>query len=391
MMRAILTALLLLQGAAATTPRPGAVLGRLQTSTGNPAAAIRVSAVPAPPPNIRPSDGQNYYSATAARTALTDANGRYRLGNLAPGRYFIVATVFGYSTFYPDTTNADDATVVTVGDGSPSEGVDFKVLMPPGGRVSGRVNTPPGAEREIAVLSGLSLDDIIEAPVGADGGFEFGHLPKGSYFLSLFPAPPGMPSRAFTVGESDTRVDLVRPTLRTIRGRIVVPSGPLPYATLGFTTDATYQSARINPDWTFRVQLQPARHTVEVAGLPSGYSLKSARVGIQDVTAGLVVDKEDISDLTLTIAPPAQLPRLRGTIVGVPAASLAGARVELTGRVIGTVEARVQKNGSFEFPALTPGSYDVRVPQVPGTSPSYVVIGWTDTELRLAQREPTKR
>ena len=178
-MRAILTALLLLQGAAATTPRPGAVLGRLQTSTGNPAAAIRVSAVPAPPPNIRPSDGQNYYSATAARTALTDANGRYRLGNLAPGRYFIVATVFGYSTYYPDTTNADDATVVTVG-AAPSEGVDFTVLMPPGGRVSGRVNTPPGNQREIAVLSALSLDDIIEAPVSADGSFEFGHLPKGS-------------------------------------------------------------------------------------------------------------------------------------------------------------------------------------------------------------------
>ena len=389
MLRAILTVLVLLQGAAVTTPRSGVVLGRLQTSTGDPAVAIRVSAVPAPPPNIRPSDGQNYYSATAARTALTDAAGRYRLANLPPGRYFIVATVFGYSTYYPDTTNADDATVVTVG-AAPSEGVDFTVLMPPGGRVTGRVNTP-GPGREIAVLSGLSLDDIIEAPVGADGSFEFGHLPKGSYFLSLFPAPPGMPSRAFTVAEADTRVDLVRPTLRTIRGRVVVPSGPLPYATLGFSTATTYESARINADWTFRVQLQPARHAVEVAGLPSGYSLKSARVGTQDVTNGLVVDQEDISDLTLTIAPPAQLPRLRGTLAGVPAASLADARVELTGRVIGTVEARVQKDGSFEFPALTPGSYEVRVPQVPGTSPSYVVIGWTDTELRLAQRDPTNR
>src|SRR6185369_2043829 len=115
-------------------------------------------------------------------------------------------------------------------------GVDFTVFMPPGGRVSGRVNTPPGNQREIAVLSALSLDDIIEAPVSADGSFEFGHLPKGSYFLSLFPAPPGMPSRAFTVGETDTRVDLVRPTLRTVRGRVMVPTGPLPYSTLGFST-----------------------------------------------------------------------------------------------------------------------------------------------------------
>jgi hypothetical protein len=348
--------------------------------------AIRVYAVVAPAPTVKPSDGQEYYATTApASTALTDANGRYRLTNLAPGRYFIVARVFGYSTFYPDTADPDAATVVTVGAGAPAEGVDFTVLMPPGGRVSGRVNTPPGSEREIAVVSGLALGDLIEAPVGADGSFAVGYLPTGSYRVSLFPNPPGMPSRAFTVGTTDTRVDLVRPTLRTVRGRVVVPAGPLPYSTLGFSTDTSYESARIDADGTFRVQLQPARHTVAVAGLPSGYSLRSVRAGTQDVTNGLVVGAQDIPDVVVTIAVPAQLPRLRGRIAGVPAASLAGARVELTGRVIGTLEARVRQDGSFEFPAVTPGSYQVRVPQVPGTSPSYVVVGWSDNEITLSR------
>ena len=112
-MNAVLALLLLLQ---ATAARPGIVTGQLQTKEGAPAAAIRISALPAPPPNIRPSDGQNYYAATApASTSLSDAQGRYRLANLAPGRYFIVASVFGYPTFYPATTNADGATVVTVG------------------------------------------------------------------------------------------------------------------------------------------------------------------------------------------------------------------------------------------------------------------------------------
>ena len=87
MMNAVLALLLLLQ--AATAARPGVVTGQLQTREGAPAAAIRISALPAPPPNIRPSDGQNYYATTApASTALTDAQGRYRLTNLAPGRYF---------------------------------------------------------------------------------------------------------------------------------------------------------------------------------------------------------------------------------------------------------------------------------------------------------------
>src|SRR4029453_17477736 len=93
---------------AATPARPGVVAGQLQTREGSPAAAIRISALPAPPPNILPSDGQNYYSTTApAGTTLSDAQGRYRLANLAPGRYFIVASVFGYPRFYPAATSAD--------------------------------------------------------------------------------------------------------------------------------------------------------------------------------------------------------------------------------------------------------------------------------------------
>jgi hypothetical protein len=384
-MGAILALLLLLQAATATPLRPGVVVGRLQTKEGAPAAAIRISALPAPPPNIRPSDGQNYYSTTVpASTALTDAQGHYRLANLAPGRYFILATIFGYSTFYPATTSADGAIVVTVGADAPVEAVDFTVLMPPGGRISGRVDTPPGNAQERAVLSGLELGELLETPVGADGGFAFGHLPKGAYLLSLFPTPPGMPSHAFTVGETDARVDLVRPVLRTISGRVVVPVGPLPYMLLGFTTDTSYVTAPINADGTFHVQLQSSRHAIVTAGMPSAYSLGSVRLGAQDVTNGLVVGAGDIAGLVVTIAPPPRLPRLRGTIVGVPAARLAGARVELTGRVIGALEAPVQQN-VFEFHALPPGTYRVRVPQVPDATPSYVVVDWTDTDLLLSR------
>jgi hypothetical protein len=97
--------------------------------------------------------------------------------------------------------------VVNVGAAAPAEGIDFTVLMPPGGRISGRVDTPPVNAQERAVLSGLELADLIEVPVAADGSFTFGHLPKGNYLVSLFPAPPGMPSRAFTVGETDARID----------------------------------------------------------------------------------------------------------------------------------------------------------------------------------------
>lgn len=388
MMHAVFALMFLfqLQGAAPAATRPGVVLGRLQTPDGGPAVAIRISAVPAPPPNIRPSDGQNYYSATApASTALTDANGRYRLIDLAPGRYFIIARVFGYSTYYPDTTSPDTATVVTVGGAAPVDAVDFTVLMPPGGRISGRVDPPPVNPQEKAVLSGLELAELLEAPVGPDGSFTFGHLPKGSYLLSLFPAPPGMPSRAFMLGETDARIDLVRPALRTVRGRVVVPAGPIPYTLLSFFTDTSHETVHLDAGGAFRVQLQPARHAISADGLPSGYSLASVRRGTQDVTSGLVVGADDVSDLVVTLSAPPRLPRLRGTIVGLPPAIRADVRVELTGQVIGMLETRVRQDGSFELPAVMPGTYQIRVPQMPGTTPSYVVVGWEDTDVRLSR------
>jgi hypothetical protein len=379
-----LASLMLLQGATAAA-RPGVVSGQLQTRDGAPAVAIRVSALPAPPPNILPSDGQNYYATTApASTTLTDTQGRYRLTNLAPGRYFIVASVFGFPTFYPAATNADRATVVMVGADSPTGGVDFSVLMPPGGRVSGRVTTPPASGvQEKAVLSGVALGELLESPIASDGGFTFGHLPKGSYLLSLFPALPGMPSRAFRVDETDVRVDLVRPTLRTVTGRVVVQNGPLPYGWLGFSTESSYMTAHISGDGTFRTQLQPARHKVELAGMPVGYSLASVHLNGRDVSQGVEVGGADVSDLDVTIAPPAHLPRLRGKVVGIPPSSLTAARVELTGHVIGALEAPVQKDGTFEFAAVTPGTYRIRLPQVPEVTPSFVVIGWEDTDVQI--------
>src|SRR4030095_4622835 len=369
----------------ATAARPGVVMGQLQTREGAPAAAIRISALPAPPPNILPSDGQNYYATTApAATTLTDAQGRYRLANLAPGRYLIIASVFGYPTFYPATTSADRATVVTVGAESPVAGIDFMVLMPPGGRVSGHVDSPPaGGVKEKAVLSGVALGEVLESPIGADGNFTFGHLPTGAYLLSLFPAPPGMPSRAFRVEQADVRLDIARPTLRMVTGRVVVQNGPLPYGWLGFLTDKSYETAHINADGTFRTQLQPARHEVELAGMTGGSMRASVRVASQDVSQGVTVGTADISGLVITIAPPAALPKLRGKVTGVPPARLASAKVELTGHVIGALEASIKSDGSFEFPAITPGTYRIRVPQVSEITPAFVVVAWEDTDIQI--------
>jgi hypothetical protein len=58
----------------------------------------------------------------------------------------------------------------------------------------------------------------------------------------------------------------------------------------------------MSADGSFVAQLQPARHTIELGGLPPGFSMTSARLGSQDVAKGLVVGAQDLTGLEITVA-----------------------------------------------------------------------------------------
>jgi hypothetical protein len=382
-------ALVVLALQAAAAAKPAAVSGTLQMADGSPAAAVRVAAIVAPPPNIRPTDGQNYYtSQLPVGVALTNAAGRFELANIPPGRYFIVAGVTGQATYYPATTNIDDATAVVVDAGRNVDNLNFKVLVPPGSRVRGRVTSPPPAGvAEKAVLSGVNLGELLEAPVRPDGTFEFGRIPRGDYLLSLYPAFPGLASLRFGVSDQDVSgLEFVRPPVHQVTGRIVVRKGPLPRSFLGFSTPQDFVGGTINPDGTFTTRLHAARHQVELGGLPVGYAIESVRLGSADVTRdGFVVGNADVSGLVITVKTPESLPALKGRITAAPGA-LASARVEITGPVIGTLEAPVKADGSFEFAALPKGLYRLRVPQLAQIAPLNVVVDSSGADVRLTAK-----
>ncbi len=376
--------LMFLQGAPAA--RSGVIAGTIVAREGTAAAAVRVSAIPAPPPNVRPSDGQNYFpTALPVATVLSDSQGQYRLTNLPAGRYLIFAGMLGQGTFYPATTDANRATVVTIEADKPATGLDFTLLLPLGGRIAGRV-TPaasPGIT-ERAVLSGLTLGEILESPVGADGGFEFGHVPKGTYILSLFPTPPGVASLVFQVGDTDApSLQIVRQPLRTIRGRFAVPAGPLPRGLLAFVTPQSHVAATVNPDGTFIAQVHAAQQHVDLGGMPIGYKVASVQVGSTDASQGITVGNSDVDNVVINLTTPARLPRVRGRVAAA-AGGAPASRVELTGRIIGTLEAPVQADGSFEFAAVTPGFYRLRLlPERAGATSQNVVVGWEDAEIQV--------
>ena len=376
----LFTLLFLLQRGAAG---PQAVItGQLQAPDGSPATAVSVSAVVAPAANVRPEEGIQYYEAAPpVSTAFSDAQGHYRLGNLPPGRYYLVAGAQGQGTFYPGTPDRDRATIVTVAPNSTTT-LDFKLAIALGGKVSGRITPPPAAgDQEVAVLSGVKLENILDTPIHQDGTFEFGHLPKGTYLLNVGPTPPGLGAIAFDVGEQDvTSLRFVRPPTHTVSGRIVTEQGPLPWTFLAFTTPQSYVSAPINPDGTFSVKLHAATHEAEFGGMPVGYSIASVRVGSKDVTNGLVVDGSDVSGVVITVAAPKRLPRVRGRIADARGA----AKVRMTGPIIGALEAPLQADGSFEFAAVTPGSYTLTVPGAADVAPINVVV--TDSNVEVNPR-----
>jgi hypothetical protein len=264
--------------------------------------------------------------------------------------------------------------------------MDFQLMRPLGGKVSGHLSPKPeSVARQKAILSGPNLEEILEVPLAADGGFEFGHVPTGIYLIDMVPPFPGLGSFRVQVGDKDVPgLNIVRPPTHLVSGKIVVQNGPLPRAILDFSTLISYVGAPINPDNTFSVRLHSARHKVELAGMPGGYSIVSVRVGNVDATQGLTVGNADLSNVVVTVAAPRVLPHVRGKITGLPQARLASTHVELSGPIVGTLDTALRPDGTFDIPAATPGMYRFRLPQVPEVAPMNVVVTWSDQQVDVS-------
>ena len=362
-----------LLGQASPSPQPAAIAGQIHTRDGAPVVAIRVSVIVAAPPDARPEDGIQYYlDPPPVATTLTNAQGRFRLPAIPPGRYVIVAGIQGRATYFPSATEAIRATVVTVGGGAATDNLEIILAQAIGGRVRGTISPPPpNAKSEIAVLSGQQFTELVEMPVAADGSFDFGHVPSGRYLLNFFPTPPGGRSVSFVVATGDIPpIQYTRPPTHAVTGRLVVEKGPLPSAILLFRTDDNYVTATINPDGTFTTRLQVGQHVADLGGMPVGYDLRSVRIGNTDAAKGIVVKDVDVSNVVITVKVPAQLPSLKGRVTGGPAK----ATVQLTGPIVGSVSAPVSADGSFTFPALVPGLYYARVAGAPALGTTLVVV-----------------
>jgi len=259
----------------------------------------------------------------AGASRVTDDLGRYRLHDLAPGRYIVSAAVGHVSSddlpgygraYFPGTANAAEAQYVSLGLAQDVDVVDFSMSKAPTARVTGIVLGPTG---EPAVAGALTLSpsqrssSVTSVPVGAriarDGTFVFPNVAPGEYVIKAYRGR----SNAHTEGEfgaalvSVDSADVTRVTVRTsfgssIAGRfrferdyltaVPKPSDvelaaiPVDFDLSPPANMASLASADIHANWTFEMAALNGPRRLELVRTPPGFALKEIRVNGVDVT-----------------------------------------------------------------------------------------------------------
>ena len=268
-------------------PRGGVITGRVFDAFGDPVAEAGVNAYRAEyiQPGVR--------RLSAGRGVQTNDLGEFRIYGLAPGKYYVGATLRpgqpapdalgapsrivasshgAATTFFPGTATASDARMLTVEAGKETPSVDIGLLTVPLARVSGAVADSRGrpntgvivwlnpARADGAVIPTGGAFDVIE--VDAAGRFTLPGIPPGSYRLDVQPksrleamgrsGSSGVGMSGSTAVEefasvpitvSGENIDsLMVQTSAGVRmtGRLVVEGSPLPPGALAKTTVSVY-------------------------------------------------------------------------------------------------------------------------------------------------------
>jgi hypothetical protein len=255
-------------------------------------------------------------------------------------------------------------------------------------RVSGRVVVPKDVLSVGVSLtgSGWSYDVVADS----DGRFEFPKVLSGSYFLLAF---PGKARKPLTVGNKDihnVNIELIPPTMRQVRGRVVVEGDyPLPSAQYQATAykiqpDPSY-GVTTQPDGTFVMNVAEGEHRLAVTGFSAPYRIRSIRYGNADLLKeplGVIGENKDEILVTYEVTPSTWL-KVAGRIIGtenLPAGNNpvhATLRGELTPIVLQTGS---NTEGFFEFPKVLAGAYTLSTePDIAGVTSQTIVV--SDREL----------
>lgn len=242
----------------------------------------------------------------------SDERGRYRIGKLTPGTYFVSARPIPRTgarasavdssehlvrTYYPSSLGLTNASAVSVLAGEDANGIDIRAIRTNTYHVRGRIEGPkdqwlggavqllPREENQMSLVFGVGN-------VAADGSFDFPDVSPGLYRLA-FQSPGGASELPVEVSDGDTFVIAPSVGNSALRGRILleeVPnSGPsnMPKVALS-PADAivgpTYH-ADIDSNGGISVnRIRPGKYFLNIT-VPAGAFVKSIRSGSSELTS----------------------------------------------------------------------------------------------------------
>jgi hypothetical protein len=385
-------------------PRMGVITGRITDERGDPIAGVLMLAM-----RSMYVDGRRQLVSAGGFNVRTDDAGQYRLPELAPGTYVVMATthetwtvhingrddVMGFQpTYFPGTSATADARRVSVGFAQQARDVNFSLLPGRTAKVSGTAVDSHG--RPLAGRS-VGLTQLFRGAAGGSGNFAAGNgavasdgtfaiknVPPGEYKLQARgpSSSPGADDEAAAQTLSVNGADIDHITLTTsigwsMTGRITAEDGAAPSLStdrariIATVPDVTNPrggppggKTRINDDWTFAVTdlFGPARLRLN---LPEGWAVKALLLQRREVTDMPLETKagEELSGVEIILTN-------RVTTVG-------GHVTDTTGTVVtdGTVivfaadsqkwqehsrfvqAARPDEQGAWQIRGLPPGEY----------------------------------
>lgn len=343
----------------------GVLSGIVRSSDGTPESGVHVIAAPVTPK-----------TAGGGTHGVTDVTGRYRIENVSPDTYNLVAGLSDSAVFYPATITTTPTTT--------NDTLNFTMPAISKSTIRGRVSALAGRPAGGADVLLTRVDPIPAGAAellprrtfpgvtsGGDGTFEVTDVVPGTYTLQARIAGTDAIRKSLVVGDKPMESDFAFP-IHVVAGRILWEDGtpvsdPLfKEVAVSTASNPNYVATTVLPvsaNGIFSGVAEPDDYRFLFLDLPAEFPIRSIMSGTTDLLKENLHIAGDVSvDVEVRLAKnETGVPRVAGKVVdaitGGPSTS---ERVKLCCFDSGPyhqLSARVHADGSFGFSEIREGSY----------------------------------